>query len=322
MPPVEDGGTVKNPARFVCPVLFLCLCFAAKAQVTSTNMSTADAFLATGSANNPEGADLTGLNFGGAGTLAISPASSFKGEFQSVIKFNLSNSVALFNASYGVSNWSILGISLQLTSNYGVAGVQPNNPIFNTINGGDFVIEWLSNNDWVEGTGNPRLPTTDGVTYNSIPSLETGLHVALCTNTYSPPGNNVTVTWSLPLDTNLVADAASGGDVSFLFHAADDQVNYLFNSYNYGRGNEPLILVTAASIPAPLELLSGQFTNSLFRLTGIGGPNSQYQVQANSDLAAAQWRTIGTATADSAGRIQFDDITAANQPRRFYRLAK
>src|SRR6266481_2097290 len=152
----------------------LVICFVARAEVTYTGTTSADAFLATGSSNNPVGTDLTGLNFGGAGTLVVAPASSVKGEFQSVIKFNLSNGVALFNTACGTNNWTVGGISLELTSNYGVGGVQPNNPIFNVINGGQFVIEWLSDDDWVEGTGNPNLPTTDGVTYDSLPSLLTG----------------------------------------------------------------------------------------------------------------------------------------------------
>ena len=75
-------------------------------------MTTADAFLCTGSTNYHGGADLTGLNFGAAGTLAIAPASSAKGEFQSVIKFNLADGVALFNSTYGSNHWSITGISL------------------------------------------------------------------------------------------------------------------------------------------------------------------------------------------------------------------
>ncbi len=181
-------------------VTLLCLGSIAKAQVTNTAMTVADAFLATGSPNYQGGADLTGLNFGDAGTLAIAPASSAKGEFQSVIKFNLSNAVSLFNTTYGTNNWTVGGISLELTSNYGTAGVQPNNPIFNAISGGKFVIEWLSNDDWVEGTGTPNLPTTDGVTYNSLPDLLSGAHQILCTNTYAPPGNNVPVTFTLPLD--------------------------------------------------------------------------------------------------------------------------
>jgi hypothetical protein len=279
----------------------------------------ADAFLATGSPGNPDGTNLTGLNFGGAGTLVIAPASSVKGEFQSVIKFNLSNGIALFNTTCGTNNWTLGAVSLELRSNYGVDGVQPNNPIFNVINGGQFVIEWLSDDDWVEGTGNPNLPTTDGVTYNSLPSLLTHQHEALCTNTYSPPGVNVPVTWPLPLSTNLVADIAAGGDVTFLFYAADNQINYLFNSYSYGRGNEPLIHVTADPV---LRILSGSFTNSLFHLTGIGCTNLPYQIQASSNTATTNWQTIGTVTSDGTGLIQFDDTNALSQAQRFYRLSR
>jgi hypothetical protein len=306
----------------VFAVALLCLGSIATAQVTYTGTDYADAFLATGSPDNPEGTNLTGLNFGGAGTLVVAPAASVKGEFQSVMKFNLSNAVAMFNTNYGAGNWTITNISLELTSNYGTSNVQPNNAIFPVISGGNFVIEWLSYDDWVEGTGTPNLPTMDGVTYDSLPDLLSGAHEILCTNTYSPPGNNVPVTYPLPLDTNLVADVSDGGDVAFLFYAADDQIGYLFNSYSYGRGNEPLIHLTAILSSMPPEILSGYFTNGLFHLTALGGTNLQYQVQANSDLTTTNWQTIGTATADGTGLIQFDDTTVTNQPQRFYRLSR
>ncbi|HYA79282.1 MAG TPA: hypothetical protein VED19_02085, partial [Candidatus Nitrosopolaris sp.] len=257
----------------------------ATAQVTYTGTDFADAFLATGSSNNPEGNDLTGLNFGAAGTLVVAPAASVKGEFQSVLEFNLANAVGLFNTNFGAGNWTITGISLKLTSNYGTAGVQPNNAIFPVISGGNFVIEWLSTNGWPEGTGTPNLPTTDGVTYDSLPEMLSGPHAILCTNTYIPPGNNVPVTYTLLLDTNLVAEISAGGDVTFLFYAADDQIGYLFNSYSYGRGNEPLILVTA-NLVSP-QILSGYFTNAVFHITGLGVTNLQYQIQATTNLAAA-----------------------------------
>jgi hypothetical protein len=289
------------------------------AQVIYTGTTSADAFLATGSSNNPVGTDLTGLNFGGAGTLVVAPASSVKGEFQSVIRFNLADAITLFNTNYGSNGWMITGVSLELTSNYGTDAVQPNNPVFNVISGGNFVIEWLSNDDWAEGTGNPSLSTTDGVTYNSLPDLLSGPHEILCTNTYSPPGNNVHVVYPLPLTANLVTDVANGGDVSLLFYAADDQVNFLFNSHSYGRGNEPLIHVTASPL---LKITSGFFTNRVFRLMGIGGANLQYQVQANSNLLTTNWVTIGTAKADSSGTIQFDDAGTANHALQFYRLSQ
>jgi hypothetical protein len=303
----------------VSVILSLGICSLLEAQVTCTITNYADAFLAAGSPANPEGADLTGLNFGAAGLLAIAPAASVKGEFQSILKFNLSNGIALFNTTYGANNWTVSGVSLELTSNFGVAGVQPNNPIFNVISGGQFVIEWLSDDDWVEGTGTPNIPTTDGVTYDSLPSLLMGLHEILCTNTYTPPGIDVPVTWTLPLNTNLVADIAAGGDVTFLFYAADNQVGYLFNSQNFGQGNAPLIHVAANPV---LRILYGSFTNSLFHITGFGCTNLSYQIQASSNAAATNWQTIGTVTSDSTGLIQFDDTNASGQALRFYRFAR
>ncbi len=280
-------------------LLWLCLLvWSAQAQLTYSGTTTADAFLATGSLDNPIGTDLAGDNFGDAGTLAISPASADKGAFESVIRFNFSAAATLFNSAYGTNAWTVSAISLTLTSNYGTNGVQPNNKIFNVISGGNFVIEWITNNVWVEGTGNPAIPTDDGVTWDSLPGLLSGPCKILGTNTYTPPGINVPVIYSLPLDTNLVADITNGGDTSLLFYATDNQIGYLFNSHEYGRGNDPLINVTAVPL---LELLSGYFTNRVFHLTGIGGPDRQYQVQANSDLTKTNWSTLGTVAANTNG---------------------
>jgi hypothetical protein len=304
--------------RNILVAVILCLGQFAGAQVTNSSMTTADAFLCTGSANYQNGADLTGLNFGAAGTLIVAPATSANGEFQSVIRFNLAAGVAQFNTAYGSNNWSVSGVSLDLTSNYGVGGVQPNNPIFPVISGGQFVIEWLADDDWIEGTGTPNLPTTDGVCFNSLPVLLAQPREILCTNTYSPPGNNIHVLWPLPLATNLVADISGGGDVTFRFYAVDNQVGYLFNSYKYGRGNEPLIHVVATPV---LKILSGAFTNGGFQLTGIGNNNAVYQIQASTNLATINWLTIGAATADGSGKILFNDSSATNA-LRFYRLSQ
>ncbi len=290
---------------------------AADAQVTYSVTTSADAFLPTGSPGNPDGADLTDLNFGAAGTLVIAPASSVKGEFRSVIQFHVPEAAALFSATYGNNHWVINGISLELTSNYGTNGAQPNNPIFNVISNGTFVIEWIATNNWPEGTGTPNLPTMDGVTYSWLPSFLSAPHEILCTNTYVPPGDNIHVTWTLPLRKNLVNSIAQG-DVSFYFYAADTQINYLFNSHEYGRGNEPLIHVTAVPL---LKILSGYLPNGLFHLTGFGGANALYRVQSSPNLST-NWQTIGTATADSAGTIQFDDTGVSNQLQRFYRLSQ
>ena len=301
---------------FTFAIALLCLGSISRAQVTYTGPDEADAFLATGSPANPAGTDLTADNYGAAGILVIAPTNSLKGEFQSVVRFNLSNAVSLFNSSLGTNNWSISGISLQLDSNYGGTGEQPDNQIFGTVTGGNFVIEWLSDDNWAEGTGTPKGPTMDGVTFDSLPTLLSGTDVILCTNTYTPPGDYVPVTYNLPLQYNLVTNIAGGGEVTLLFYAADNQINYLFNSHEFGGTNQPWIKVTAV---APFYFTSAYFTNGGFQLSGVGAANFQYQVLASTNLATTNWQNLGTVAADGSGLIQFEDTNATNG-QQFYRL--
>jgi len=222
--------------------IILAFPFAGKADTSFTiNTTTADAFLS--------GASPT-LNFGSAGTLAIAPASSAKGEFDSVIIFNTASAVSQFNTTYGAGNWTITGLTLSLASNFGTQGAQPNNAIFNTINAGSFGIDWLANDSWVEGTGGGNGAANGAVSFNSISSLLSPGYDSLGTYTYTPPGNNVYANYSLSLDANLVSDAAAGGAVSLYFYAADNQVSYLFNSREFA-SNHPELTVTAAPVPEP-----------------------------------------------------------------------
>ena len=233
------------------------------------NNTTADAFLASGSPNNPVGTDLTSLNFGGAGTLAIAPASSAKGEFDSVIKFNTAAAVSQFNTTYGAGNWQITGATLSLASNFGGQGKQPNNGIFNTINAGNFGIDWLAYDNWVEGSGggmgSPGFPNNSSVSFNSIPTLFSAGSDSLGTFAYNPPGDNLYVNYSLPLHASLVSDAAAGGDVSLYFFAADNQVSYLFNARSFA-SNHPELTLTATAVPEPgaIALATAWFSSIMF----------------------------------------------------------
>lgn len=216
----------------------------------------ADAFLASGSAGNPSGANLAANNYGGAGTLAIAPASSTKGEFDSVIMFNTAAAVSSFNSTYGAGNWTISSLTLSLASNTGTQGAVPSATIFNSVSGGSFGIDWLSNDSWVEGSGTPQSPSATGVNFNSIPTLLAGSD-SLGTYTYTPPGNNVYANYSLLLDPNLLSDTAAGGNVSLYFYAADSQVSYLFNSRSFSSGHPELTIdVTPAPEPATASLLA------------------------------------------------------------------
>ena len=209
--------------------------------------TTADAFLANGPSGN-----LAANNYGGAGTLAIAPSSSAKGEFDSVIKFNTAAAIAQFNSAYGAGNWSLTGVTLMLASNAGTQNGNPGNAIFNTIHSGNFNIDWIANDSWAEGTGNPMMPQPTGVNFNSISSLLATAD-SLGTYTYTPPGNNVYAGYTLLLDGGLVADADNGGDVSLYFFTTDSQTSYLFNSRSFSSAtpSTPELILTAAPVPEP-----------------------------------------------------------------------
>jgi hypothetical protein len=314
---VQSRSQTGAPFALYLAIILVFMCAMAQAQVTYTVTTTDDAFLATGSPDNSVGTNLTADNFGGAGVLAISPPGANEGEFQSVLKFDLSGATNLFDETYG-TNWIIGTISLDFASNVGTEGAQPMNGGFNIVNGGNFVIEWLADDGWVEGTGRPMAPTMDGVTYDSLSNLLAETHVPLCTNTYVPPGNNVHVTWPLPLNPDLVTNILAGGPVAFRLYAADNVVGYVFNSHNFGNGNQPFIHVTA--VPLPL-LYSGGFTNGMFCLNGFG--NSTYTVQACSDLSSTNWQTIGNVTANGTGVLQFSDTNSSmGAGLRFYRFSQ
>lgn len=166
-----------------------------------------------------------------------------------MIKFNTASAISQFNTTYGAGNWTITGLMLSLASNTGTSGAIPGNNIFNTVSGGNFGIDWLSLDTWVEGSGTPPSPSATGVNFNSISTLLAGSD-ALGTFTYTPPGNNVYANYVLPFDPSLVSDVAAGGDVSLYFFAADNQISYLFNSRTFSSGR-PELTITVASIPEP-----------------------------------------------------------------------
>jgi len=242
-----------------CAAMFA-LSSVSRADTSFTLVNTVnDAFLANGPSGN-----LAANNYGGAGTLAIAPSSSAKGEFDSVIKFNTGTAISQFNTTYGAGNWSLTSLTLMLASNTGTQGANPGNAIFNTIHSGNFGIDWIANDSWVEGTGTPGTPQPTGVNFNSISSLFATFD-SLGAYTYTPPGNNVYASYGLSLDSGLVTDAAAGGDVSLYFYAADSQISYLFNSRTFSQANPELIL-TAAPVPEPsvTALLTLAFGGGLY----------------------------------------------------------
>ncbi|HOB33093.1 MAG TPA: hypothetical protein PKH32_09465 [Verrucomicrobiota bacterium] len=72
----------------------------------------------------------------------------------------------------------------------------------------------------------------------------------------------------------------------------------------------------------PLRFTSlTRLDNGGVHLLGAGTAGTTYDVLVTTDLSSTDWLTIGSATADSNGVIDFIDAGAVDRPVSFYRLA-
>src|SRR5581483_9794337 len=90
--------------------VFSACTFAARA-TSFTTTPIADAFVTTGTNGN-----LSSDNFGAAGALAIAAPGLPGGEFQSVLRFDLSGARSSFDAQFGAGQWAVQSAMLQLTA--------------------------------------------------------------------------------------------------------------------------------------------------------------------------------------------------------------
>ena len=215
-----------------------------------------DSLVTTGPTGN-----LSSSNYGGAGALAISAPGSAKGEFQSVMEFNLSTATSTFNSIYGAGGWSIQSITLQLNAT-------PNNSptFFNLTTAGQFNISLMQNNSWTEGNGTPATPSPTGINFNTLQSTYINNATDQGLGTFSFGGNTTGMnTFTLASTSGLFSDLSSGGNVSLRFSADDSVVSYLFNSENFGTSaDRPLLTITV--VPEPTTLALG-----VLGLVALGG---------------------------------------------------
>lgn len=218
------------------------------AQTLWSGTSVADAFVTTGSANT-----LEDNNYGGAGALMISAAGLAKGEFQSVVLFDVATAVSTFDTTYGAGQWTVTSVTMSLTA------TSPNNAIFNAISAGNFSIDWMGNDTWTEGTGSPNAPGAAGITFTTLQSTYRSPSDSLQGTFAWPGGTSGSTTWTLTPTASLLNDIAAAGPVGFRLYAADTTASYLFNSRNFGTASRrPVLTITA--VPEP----------SLLALTGLG----------------------------------------------------
>lgn len=226
----------RSPLSVVTATALSAQCLAASASLVPV----ADTFV--------DGA-LSSNNYGAAGALGVSAPGLPQGEFQSVMRFDLSTAVAQFNTTFGTGNWSISGLSLKLTA------TAPNNAIFNQPAAGQFAVRWIANDAWPEGAGTPNAPTTSGVTFSTLPSFLGPNDEAVSTLSFAG-GTSGSQTYALSLTPNLQSDILSGGLVSLQLLAADTTVSYLFNSRNFGTADaRPTLTITATPEPGTMSAL-------------------------------------------------------------------
>ena len=286
--------------------------------MTNSSMATADAFLCTGSTNYENGADLTGLNFGAAGTLVIAPASSAKGEFQSVIMFNLAAGMAQFNSAYGSNHWSITGVTLDLTSNYGMPAWRQTIRFFPLSAPGS-----LSSNGF---------PTTIGWKAPARPICPRRMAFVLtryrrCWHRRAKFFARTFIRRRATTSTFSGRCRSRESGRGYLRRRRRDVSASMRRTIRLATCSTPTNMGAATSHYSKWWrrqcccFLSANFTNHLFQLIGIGGDNGVYNVQVSTNPATTNWLTIGTVTASTNGAIRFVD-TNAIVPQRFYRLSQ
>src|SRR5262249_18752286 len=144
----------------------------------------------------------------------------------------------------------------------------PMNGIFNASAAGQFGISLMLNNGWTEGTGTPQSPASNGVTFSTLPSFESGSDEALGNFSFDGATNGI-ASYILTLSPTLSSDILAGGTASLRMFADDSTVSYLFDSRNFGTSSaRPLLSITA--IPEPSALAIGALGLCVFGYRCVG----------------------------------------------------
>ena len=186
-----------------------------------------------------------GSNYGGAGAIEVSGANTVNGEFQGLLKFNLAAARSALDAQFGAGGWKLDAATLRLTAS------NPNNPLFNANAAGPISVSWMQNDSWVEGTGGPVSPSTDGVTYTTLPTFLGPADEPVGTINFAGGNSGATLT-ALSLSPGFVSDVLSGSDASLRLAPGSGTVSYLFSSRSFGTAaNRPVLTLTASAVPEP-----------------------------------------------------------------------
>jgi hypothetical protein len=260
-------------------------------------------------------------NYGGAGALAVSGAVATNGSgqpnglFDSLMRFPMGNLTSAMNAVFGANQWLVSGATLSVTE----VGA-PGNSLFNR-GVGAFEIRWLASGNWLEGTGTPALPTTDGVAYQNLASLLTpGTDVSL--GQFTNAGVDGELAFALPLAGALVSNITAGANLNLFVTAASPSVGFTFNSRNDNITNtRPGLQILVSPRPASrinaIDLLDPTHVSIRFNTSS----DWTYTLQTAPSLltGAAVWSNLVTVSPKPINdQAQFVDAVTNRQ--RLYRL--
>jgi hypothetical protein len=219
-------------------VLSLLLASAASAatvvtiQPSASSPNSGDAYLRSAAASS---------NFGPSGALVVSGAgaANTNGPFASVLKFDLAVAKSTFDAAYGIGNWTLDAIQLQLTA------ATPANPTFNANAAGLVLVEWLADDSWLEST----------ITWNGMAALVGAGNESLGSLSYTGVSSGSQVA-NLTASTGFTTDLQNGSAASFRLAAGDADVSMVVNARNFGTAaNRPALILTASAVPEPSRVI-------------------------------------------------------------------
>lgn len=239
----------------------------------SSAVTNGDAFAATGPGNT-----LNANNYGNAGALAVAAAGSAKGAFSTVIRFDISAAQTAFDSAYGVAGWTLKLAVLRLTTTIA------NNPLFNASMPGKVRVNWLADDTWLEGTGNPNSPSFMGVNWNVLGTL---LEASEFSGLFAVNaiGDGITTDFQLTIPQELHADVAAGGSVGFALTPGDGEVAVLFNSRNFGTASRnPSLILTAVPVLPQITKLVPTSSTGRFQLHFTSKPGLRVVLQTSADL--------------------------------------
>ncbi len=201
-------------------------------QPSATTPNSGDAYLRAAAAAS---------NFGSAGALVVSGSGSANtnGQFASLLKFDLATAKTAFDAAYGIGNWTLDSIQLQLNA------TTPGNPTFNANTAGLVLVEWLADDTWLE----------NAITWNGMAALVGTGNESLGSLAYNGASTGLAIA-NLTASTGFTTDLQNGSTASFRLAAGDADVSMVVNSRNFGTAaSRPTLILSASAVPEPSRVI-------------------------------------------------------------------